>query len=403
MHTCPSCQSHSFPANTRGLRVCPQCHATIALSSQSARIHSDSLSRRSRLSDTGNLAKLSGTQAISVLQAARLDKLRQRLYQVPSDDLTVLCACCACRTVLYSFSPDVRPAMLGVIRFDAPTLISVQTGVTWDSDASVLRPVIEKRLLRPSNVRGNICPDCADAYKAQPVSNQSADEQSRQRNRRGSVVRPNLHNTPAQRIEADIALLEVERAKRNLADSGCPSWAIEAEAIRATATADGPCWAHTFDGRWLGQATVYAGHRRRDGQTQTVVPVYRSDYFEPVGTFDPIAQLDHAKYRGPASVSVYAPEPIRRWTGRLRLTSAALDSTVYSWSRLAPFTGYRPLRPYVGIGHADKSSPKPAYRPVRSFWREVTRPVSTESIIVRPSYRIPDRFSLVPLGYFETR
>lgn len=161
---------------------------------------------------------------------------------------------------------------------------------------------------RAGHVRGMFCPTCQSSLAVHPVGRMAVDT-------RPLRVRSVNFNGHAQRLAYEDGLVAIDNAQRNGLSR---SLADEATALV------GANWAHTGELDWL----------VRDAYTSVQPECLRP---EPL-TFDPITELDNARYRGPLSRTVARVSPTGVWDTALAvLMSFPLPSRT-RWNRTSPAT-----------------------------------------------------------------
>lgn len=273
MLTCPSCNAHHWPSNTFGLRGCPQCKATIALSKAGATVHVTAAESQARKIAQGHRARLESIGGVDF--ATRLKRMREHR------DL-------------------------------------VQAQIDNELDAALLA------------------------------------EADRTKNKRGLRIMPAHYNNAAQRIDAEIAALEIERARRNLLDSGCDAWSAETLAIEACAhgyadhgAVDIPHYQQTFRGYWLGPsvlsylAAIQSGGKRGTTQSAKGGTLWRPEDFNDmarnlttVGKALTVA-IARARLNAPYKPSALNPVPVH--TSRSLSALGPIRASVGRYTTTRPF------------------------------------------------------------------
>src|SRR3990167_8083709 len=189
----PSCNGHEWPDTLRGLRVCPQCGASIKLTKRGAE------QRTLRVFHT---------------LAQREPMARRRLYSVVNpDDLRLLCSACAQPTTL---------------------LAGVDGRVTADTKRGV------------PNIRGIICPACTIKYDVQPirVAKHGRVWAGGPESMIGKDACPTW-NSEAQRVEAEYGLAVLGKLWR------------EGRDVDYGASLEGANWAHVENSSWLSHTSMH--------------------------------------------------------------------------------------------------------------------------------------------------
>lgn len=341
---CPSCTTHAWPSDTRGLRTCPACHSTVALTKRGAILKGVILGR-SRVGQ----ANVAQVRIKSTPVHSRTDAKVRRLFEVVGDGVNpqslpegvILCSCCGKRTsILQSIdgridSADYSRSMAEVgKRYIAP---------------DTLVPRYEERAV-PRSVRGMICFPCVAEYGARRIEHPKDRRKLVWREAGMSHYNRAVQRAAAEKLERYLAYCLMAGVEPN------PEmvYAIEAKHRRPDGTIE--CSAAGWSGvklietRYLTGAEYLGGRelaravaRTKTGyvlvgrpwfMTRTIASVNEDREGRPVvetvavshpalcpcsdclrgvhvRPFNPISHVDRARYRGPAEAGC-------RWSGRLQ-------------------------------------------------------------------------------------